>query len=614
MGASRLTAQARERFIEAGDLNGVRVREPIEVSWRRSQFFGVDVDKLDPPYRPDVDPGTSLGLAARPVLDRLESALAGTPMTVILTDARGRVIARRAGDKTLNRLLDRIRLAVGFSYAEEYVGTNGIGTALEDKRASHVFGAEHYSTLLQGMSCAAAPIRHPLSGRVEGVIDLTCRSAHSSPLMTALVQEAAADIAQRLLEDSTQRERALLAEFLSATRRAGRPIVTVSDRLVITNPAAAQLLQPNDQARLRDRALELLASRRDAVDSIVLSSGQMARVRYRPVEVGMVAAGAVIEINLNREPGQSVRVPPRPEAPWGGLAGHHPSWLNACHQVETRCRARTWTLLLGEPGVGKLAIAEAAHRRCFPSSHVGVLDAADCGPDVLAWLDLLRSHLREPCATVILRRVDRLDSATARLLTQTLQEEAEVAASGTWVTATATDETSAAVKELHDFFPVTVTVPPLRHRIDDLREIVPALLQRRQRERQVTCSGEAMQVLLRMAWPGNVAELDRVLGAALLRRRAGQIQIGDLPEQCHAITRRILTPMEAVERDAIARALIEAAGDKARAAALLGISRATIYRKIQTYGIDVREQVATRRDPRPGPRGGGAVRAGLKRA
>ncbi|MEV6983494.1 helix-turn-helix domain-containing protein [Sphaerisporangium sp. NPDC051017] len=602
MGASRLIAQARERFIEAGDFTGGRIREPIEVSWRRSQFFGVDVDKLDPPYRPDVDPGTALSLAARPALDRLESALTGTPMTVILTDARGRVIARRAGEESLNKLLDRIRLAVGFSYAEEYVGTNGIGTALEDKRASHVFGAEHYSARLQGMSCAAAPIRHPLSGRVEGVIDLTCRSAHASPLMTALVQEAAADIAHRLLEDSTERERALLAEFLSATRRAGRPVVTVSDQLVITNPAAARLLQPNDQVTLRDRALELLDSRRDTVDSIVLSSGQVARVRYRPIEVGTVAAGAVIEINLNDEPGQSIRVPPRPEAPWGGLAGRHPSWLNVCQQVETRCRARTWTLLLGEPGVGKLAIAEAAHRRCFPSSHVAVLDAADCEPDVPAWLDLLRSHLREPCATVILRHVDRLDHASTRLLTLTLEEEAGVAGSGAWVTATATDETSAAVLELQDFFPVTVAVPPLRHHIDDLRELVPALLQRRQRERRVTCSGEAMQVLLRMAWPGNVAELDRVLGAALLRRRAGLIQVGDLPERCHAITRRILTSLEAVERDAIARALIEAAGDKARAATLLGISRATIYRKIQTYGIDVREQVTARRVPQPGPR------------
>jgi sigma-54 dependent transcriptional regulator, acetoin dehydrogenase operon transcriptional activator AcoR len=157
------------------------------------------------------------------------------------------------------------------------------------------------------------------------------------------------------------------------------------------------------------------------------------------------------------------------------------------------------------------------------------------------------------------------------------------------VAATVTDENGPAVADLHERFPVSVVVPPLRHHIDDLHELVPALLRRQLRGRRVTCSTEAMQVLLRMAWPGNVAELDRVLAAALLRRRAGQIQVEDLPEQCRATTRRILTPWEAVERDTIARALIDAAGDKARAAAQLGISRATIYRKIHTYGIDVRE-------------------------
>jgi transcriptional regulator of acetoin/glycerol metabolism len=609
-GVSRLVAEARERFIEAGEVDGARVREPIKVSWRRSQFFGVDVDELDPPYRPDVDPETSLSLAARPVLDRLESALAGTSMSVILTDARGRVIARRAGDGALNRLLDRVRLAVGFSYAEEYVGTNGIGTALEDKRTSHVFGAEHYSTRLQGMSCAAAPIRHPLTGRVEGVLDLTCRSAHANPLMSALVQEAVADIAQRLLEDSTERERALLSEFLSASRRTGRPVVTVSDRLVIANTTAAHLLQPNDQAMLRDRALEQMDSRRDTVDSIVLSSGQVARVRYRPVQVGTAAAGAVIEITLSDEP--AVRVPPRPASPWAGLAGRHPSWLNACQQVETRCRARTWLLLVGEPGVGKLAIAEAAHRRCFPSSHLAVLDAADCAADPAGWLDLLRSHLREPCATVVLRHLERLDSPAARLLARTLEEETEAAVSGAWVAATVTDENGPAVADLHERFPISVVVPPLRHHIDDLHELVPALLRRQLRGRRVTCSTEAMQVLLRMAWPGNVAELDKVLAAALLRRRAGQIQVEDLPEQCRATTRRILTPWEAVERDTIARALIDAAGDKARAAAQLGISRATIYRKIHTYGIDVREPAVAPPVPRPGVPRGPSARVGAK--
>jgi transcriptional regulator of acetoin/glycerol metabolism len=97
-----------------------------------------------------------------------------------------------------------------------------------------------------------------------------------------------------------------------------------------------------------------------------------------------------------------------------------------------------------------------------------------------------------------------------------------------------------------------------------------------------------MQTLLRREWPGNVAELEQVLRAALSHRRSGRIALEDLPEDVHATSRRVLTPLEALERDAIARALIDAGGNRAEAAARLGISRATIYRKIRSYGIAIK--------------------------
>ncbi|MFD0503279.1 helix-turn-helix domain-containing protein [Streptomyces chiangmaiensis] len=49
----------------------------------------------------------------------------------------------------------------------------------------------------------------------------------------------------------------------------------------------------------------------------------------------------------------------------------------------------------------------------------------------------------------------------------------------------------------------------------------------------------------------------------------------------------MLSPLEALERDAIVRSLIDAKGNKNEAARALGVSRATIYRKIRDYGIDL---------------------------
>jgi transcriptional regulator of acetoin/glycerol metabolism len=94
-----------------------------------------------------------------------------------------------------------------------------------------------------------------------------------------------------------------------------------------------------------------------------------------------------------------------------------------------------------------------------------------------------------------------------------------------------------------------------------------------------------MRVLMRNRWSGNVEQLYQVLRATVARRRSGVIELADLPPECRATTRRVLTPLEAIECDAIVEALLDAHGNKVEAARRLGMSRATIYRKIHGYGL-----------------------------
>ena len=88
-----------------------------------------------------------------------------------------------------------------------------------------------------------------------------------------------------------------------------------------------------------------------------------------------------------------------------------------------------------------------------------------------------------------------------------------------------------------------------------------------------------------MTWPGNAEQLLEVLREVVRHRRTGAIQPDDLPPEVHAVSRRLLSPLEAMERDAIVQSLADADGNKVRAARSLGMSRATIYRKIHDYGI-----------------------------
>jgi transcriptional regulator of acetoin/glycerol metabolism len=124
-------AQARERFLTGGPIGPGQVRDTILVSWRRSREWNVAADHIGLSYDRDPDLDTPLTRNALPVLRNLRGNLQGQPVSVMLTDARGVLLYRLTADHDLERHLDGVQLVPGFSYAEEFVGTNGIGTALE---------------------------------------------------------------------------------------------------------------------------------------------------------------------------------------------------------------------------------------------------------------------------------------------------------------------------------------------------------------------------------------------------------------------------------------------------------------------------------------------------
>ena len=142
-----------------------------------------------------------------------------------------------------------------------------------------------------------------------------------------------------------------------------------------------------------------------------------------------------------------------------------------------------------------------------------------------------------------------------------------------------------ALAELLRVFPSTVELPPLRHHIEDMQELVPFFLAKLGQRGRLTCSPEAMQLLLRSNWPGNTEQLWQVMRRVVQHRRSGSIRPNDLPPECWTVSRRLLSPLESMERDAIVQSLLDYEGNKVKAAESLGMSRATIYRKIHEYGI-----------------------------
>ena len=296
----------------------------------------VAADKIEMRFEPDIHLDTRLARSAQPVLRSLSEQLRGQSVSVILTDPTGLVLSRLTGDGELERHLDRVLLAPGFSYAEEFVGTNGIGTALEVGGPTHVFGHEHYAENLEELACAGVPIHHPVTGRLVGAVDLTCWRKDAGSLLLTLAKTTAGQIRQALLADASASQMELFQEYLRTCSRTSGIVFALNSDVVMLNDHARATLTPADQSTLLAQAMEARMTRRGTV-IVELPSGQGARMHCRRVGEGDQPSGVVAHVVLDAT--RPRRLEPRRRCCRGcrcrAWSGSGPPWLHACQEVET---------------------------------------------------------------------------------------------------------------------------------------------------------------------------------------------------------------------------------------------------------------------------------------
>lgn len=581
--------RAREKFLSVESLDAVRsldediLQPSVLDSWRRSHALRLNPDRVELPYVREPNMGSRLARAAAPVLQRITDDLAAQAVSVILTSTDGVVVERTAAEVSILNALDTVSLIPGYSLAEEVAGTNGIGTTLETGQPAFIRGGEHYVAVFTGFACAGAPIRDPITRRLVGAVNMSCLADESDPLLLALATSASRQIEDRMRVVAHEGETALLEAYLQQARRSTSGVLAIGGDVVLMNPYLRRTLDGNEQIALLEHASDLCASTLSGTTLAVLPSGHIAKItaadRYsmRGGRTNVVfRVDLSVQTGLHEaQVGHSLRI----QIP--GLAGRNSAWLRCCQQVRQCCRDRDWVMLEGEKGSGRARLAQAVGQDAKPGRTVRVMRAATF-PSAVRFVAELAAESGDEDFAVVIADLDEIDKDTLESITSML---AARAGSG-WIAATKSSAPpSAPLTQLLPLFTHTVTVPALRHRIDDLEELVPLLLREITRGADVKLAPDAMRQLSRLPWPGNVSQLRRVLTETVARQRSGIIRADKLPPECRSVTRRKLTQLEALERDAIVRSLQDHGGNKQEAAGSLGMSRATIYRKINDYGI-----------------------------
>lgn len=144
---------------------------------------------------------------------------------------------------------------------------------------------------------------------------------------------------------------------------------------------------------------------------------------------------------------------------------------------------------------------------------------------------------------------------------------------------------------------ITIDIPPLRDRAEDIPLLVEHFLKKHQPSYNSgvrAFDDETMEILRRYPWPGNVRELENLVEMLLAYAKSSVIRVSDLPDRviekvAHhskpAIAEDEVFTLKEAERKLIVSALAKSKGNKSLAAQMLGISRKSLYKKLVDYNI-----------------------------
>jgi DNA-binding NtrC family response regulator len=308
----------------------------------------------------------------------------------------------------------------------------------------------------------------------------------------------------------------------------------------------------------------------------------------------------------------------------GGVVGRSPAMVEVYKTIARVAAGRSTVLVTGESGTGKELIARAVHEHSPRRKRPFV--TVDCAALTETLLESeLFGHVRGSFTgavadapglfaeasggTIFLDEIGDVSPALQAKLLRVLQEHHVRPVGGTeWrpvdvrVVAATNCDLAAAVAEgrfREDLYyrlkVVTIAVPPLRERREDIPLLVDHLVRRAAAQCGKPVSGvseAALALLTAYHWPGNIRELAHVLERGVALARHEVLTTEDLPAELHrrpaASADRVMADrptLAELKRRYVARVLEEQGGNVSRAASVLGVDRRSLYRMLQRWGL-----------------------------
>lgn len=634
--------QAWESFQRGEGTARDSLRALIDLSWQRCQQANVD------PHRrqgPQPLPAHELGdlcsgqgdmiEASGPVMALARQFLSETGSIMLLADASGTILSSEGDTRTQDSAAG-IHLMPGATWSESEAGTNAIGTALAMEQPVQIHSSEHFCAGIKRWTCSATVVRHPLSGDVVGVVDVSGLSSTFSPQSLALAVTTANRIESRMKLAELERRCRLLDLVMGRWYARARDALVLFDRrgqMIKCNEqaqnAAAERRHGFDLAALR-RVPALAAGWTQATHPIGLPDW-LRQEWCEPLwldgeQIGTLLAIPVQAPVMLRTPLLEVR------AATGGRSDGfaHIVTAGGCMddvldraRLLARSQARAPVLLLGETGVGKEEFASGIHggqgpyvalncgglsRELLVSELFGYSEGAFTGARKGGMVGKVEAAHG---GTLFLDEIGEmpldLQPQLLRVLEQgefyRLGENAPRKVQFRLIAATHRDlrqEVAAGRFRMDLYYRIAVTtlrIPPLRQRTEDIPVLASHFLQRNLQQQglpQGRLSAQALEQLRAYSWPGNVRELRNVIECAVLMDMRNALDEYDVlidaqpfavgganDDVGQAAPASAVWSMAEGEEVMITRAIRASSGNLTQAARRLCIAKSTLYAKME---------------------------------
>lgn len=636
------TAAHEEHILSV--VQGTKPRLSLETSIARSWLRCVEHYGLDPVHSHQTQVLEPIYLRehqerlddfleiARVETNSLYQRIAGSGFAVILTDGDG-VIVNWTADASLSKSFEQSGLWLGAVWDEENEGTNGIGTALIERRALTVHCDEHFRSRHAKLTCSAAPIFDP-QGQLLAVLDISSVSSQDSK-QSQLHTLALAALSARMIEHccflKVFRERWVLrfhhrTEFMG---QGSEGLLAFDDggRILAANQSASEQLRRSRDQIVGQPINALFATGLDAL----LGHNRSQPGTPWPIrdETGNQFFSLLHRAEQRRSSGQSglgtitIKPLPLPSCTLERLSGADPLMAYNAHCARRVMNKRVNILLTGETGTGKEVFTKAIHDASTRAGKPFV--AVNCAaiPENLIESELFgykygafTGARQEGRRGKILQAnggtlfLDEIGDMPLPLQTRLLRvlEEKEVLPLGS-DTPVPVDVylISATHRNLRERIATGAFREDLYYRLNGLELTLPTLRERSDRSllicdllaaesdgASVCITEEAFAALDGYSWPGNIRQLRNVLRTAVALCEDQVIRIGDLPAEIagsapRGPARDATGGLAQAEREALLRELDRHGWNITNTAAHLGFSRNTLYRKMRKHGIQPRE-------------------------